>query len=126
MIARPQGLQLSRDKGFDLQAASRALNGLPAAKVDRSTMFGNPFPVDVYGAVKAVDLFDRWSHGRMSMLELSQLSRRDRYSDRGVSLVTVLQWMREDLGRIRGKNLACWCALGARCHRDVLLEVANA
>ena len=27
---------------------------------------------------------------------------------------------------LRGKNLACWCALGAPCHADVLLEIANA
>lgn len=26
---------------------------------------------------------------------------------------------------LRGKNLACWCALDARCHADVLLELAN-
>lgn len=27
---------------------------------------------------------------------------------------------------LRGKNLACWCALDQPCHADVLLEVANA
>lgn len=28
---------------------------------------------------------------------------------------------------LRGKNLACWCALDAEhCHADVLLELANA
>jgi hypothetical protein len=26
---------------------------------------------------------------------------------------------------LRGKNLACWCALNAPCHADVLLELAN-
>ena len=26
---------------------------------------------------------------------------------------------------LRGKNLACFCKLGAPCHADVLLEVAN-
>ena len=30
-----------------------------------------------------------------------------------------------DLQAIRGKNLACWCALGQPCHADVLLELAN-
>jgi hypothetical protein len=24
-----------------------------------------------------------------------------------------------------GKNLACWCAEGAACHADVLLDLAN-
>ena len=27
--------------------------------------------------------------------------------------------------QLRGKNLACWCALDAPCHADVLLEIAN-
>jgi Domain of unknown function (DUF4326) len=27
---------------------------------------------------------------------------------------------------LRGKNLACWCALDAPCHADVLLRLANA
>jgi len=26
---------------------------------------------------------------------------------------------------LRGKNLACWCALDQPCHADVLLELAN-
>ena len=26
---------------------------------------------------------------------------------------------------LRGKNLACWCAIGQPCHADVLLELAN-
>lgn len=27
---------------------------------------------------------------------------------------------------LRGKNLACWCALNKPCHGDTLLELANA
>lgn len=26
---------------------------------------------------------------------------------------------------LRGKNLACWCALDQPCHADILLELAN-
>lgn len=29
------------------------------------------------------------------------------------------------LPSLRGKNLACWCALDQPCHADVLLELAN-
>lgn len=29
-----------------------------------------------------------------------------------------------DLGALRGKNLACWCAPDSPCHADVLLELA--
>jgi hypothetical protein len=27
---------------------------------------------------------------------------------------------------LAGRDLACWCAPGATCHADVLLDVANA
>lgn len=27
---------------------------------------------------------------------------------------------------LRGRDLACWCALDQPCHADVLLEIANA
>ena len=30
------------------------------------------------------------------------------------------------LEKLRGKDLACWCALDQPCHADVLLELANA
>lgn len=34
--------------------------------------------------------------------------------------------MKEDeLTKLRGKNLACWCKSDAPCHADVLLEIAN-
>jgi hypothetical protein len=26
---------------------------------------------------------------------------------------------------LRGKNLACWCAIDAPCHADILLRLAN-
>lgn len=26
---------------------------------------------------------------------------------------------------LKGKNLACWCALDSPCHADVLLKIAN-
>ena len=33
---------------------------------------------------------------------------------------------RDEILKLRGKNLACWCALDQPCHADVLLEIANA
>ena len=32
----------------------------------------------------------------------------------------------EIIAELRGKNLACFCALDQPCHGDVLLEIANA
>lgn len=31
----------------------------------------------------------------------------------------------DDLGELRGKDLACWCPLDQPCHADVLLRIAN-
>lgn len=30
-----------------------------------------------------------------------------------------------DVTPLRGKDLACWCKVGAWCHGDILLEMAN-
>lgn len=32
---------------------------------------------------------------------------------------------RYPIEELRGKDLACWCALDQPCHADVLLEIAN-
>lgn len=44
--AQPQRLVLSRKAGFNLQATSMALNGLPARRVTRPGPWGNPFSID--------------------------------------------------------------------------------
>lgn len=104
-MTAPVRLQLSRKKGFDLQAWSREVNGLPAVNVARPSKWGNPYKVGPLDAETAVRLFrDIWhvallgEHGEQRRAMLSEL---------------------------RGKNLACWCAPDAPCHADVLLELAN-
>lgn len=89
--------------------------------VGRPGLFGNPFPVDVYGALGAVDRFRRLMVGQMSTQEMHQSST---CHAADVSLVTVRRWIRDDLPKLKGKNLACWCAIGKPCHADVLLELA--
>jgi len=71
-------------------------------KVDRASNFGNPYRLSDVGGdpVRAVAAFRSWADS-------------DAY--------------RQAARRVlRGKNLACWCALDAPCHADVLLELANA
>jgi hypothetical protein len=115
-MTAPIRLRLSRAKGFHLQAASLAANGLPAVKVDRSTMWGNPF-VPRYGveseAMRCVALFRAGLTDRIF----------DKSSD--VALARCLGNMRVLACTLRGNNLACWCRLGAPCHADVLLDLAN-
>jgi hypothetical protein len=82
--------------------------------VTRPGRWGNPFYVtnnvgltvhDQYAVdsrAAAVDMFDR-------------------YLRQGYLDFTVADVQRE----LAGKNLACWCPIGRRCHADILLEIAN-
>lgn len=68
--------------------------------------YGNPFPVDIYGVERAIDMFNQWLTGNMSMSELSGLSR---YPEGSMVLARVSLLAR--LPSLAGKNLACWCRL---------------
>ena len=35
------------------------------------------------------------------------------------------RFAQHDLSELRDKNIACFCPLGAPCHGDILLEIAN-
>ena len=81
-------------------------------KVDRSTRFGNPFRVGDPGIPDVGTSIRRFERA----LRSGELVRADPASP----------FTREHLrAALRGKNLACWCALDAPCHADLLLEIAN-
>lgn len=118
-MPKPQRMQVSRRAGFDLQAASRRLNGLPAKLVTRPGRWGNPFAIDEvarqYGLdraaaqAKAVAMAEAWLRGTLDeALSPGPPPARD--------------VIRAELG---GHNLACWCKPGTPCHADVLIELAN-
>ena len=105
---KPVRLQLSRQRGFNLQALSKATNGLEAVNVARPSKWGNPYRVGEcgcngipYTARVAVELF---KHYTVAADELAELAKQE----------------------LRGKNLACWCKPGQPCHADTLLKLANA
>lgn len=116
---KPRRMQLSRKAGFNLQAASIALNGLPAKRITRPGPWGNPFTIEAtaqkYGLdpdaaqARAVELCGLWLRGRLDVA-LSPSKPPSRAE------------IRAGLG---GHNLACWCRPGTPCHADVLLELAN-
>jgi len=133
MTVRPIRLRLSRARGFNLQHASRAANGLPAMSVARPSTWGNGFKIrpgdeiPEYGIVlpaietagQAVQLHRAWLAGFLATA-----------------------FGADFLAPLRGHNLACWCGLCAAhaatgrpagadcadcapCHADTLLEFAN-
>lgn len=74
---------------------------LLAVYVGRPTRWGNPYSVQQYGRTGAVE------HFRLHVARLAPAER-------------------EALLRpLRGKDLACLCALDEACHADVWLEWAN-
>lgn len=113
---RPTRIVLSRRGGFDLQAVSMALNGLPAQSVARPGPWGNPFTIDAVmtetglgkdaAQAEAVARHARWMRGEID-------------ADRPPP---PLADIRSALG---GRNLACWCREGTPCHVDTLLALAN-
>ncbi|WP_026616411.1 DUF4326 domain-containing protein [Ensifer aridi] len=115
-MTKPVRLQLSRRKGFDLHATSRAANGLEAVHVGRPGPWGNPFVVGEHGdAAYCVDLYKALLAGLLHVGADPDIEARQR----------TRRFVAENVGELRGKNLACWCKPGAPCHADVLLEVAN-
>lgn len=127
MSVQPVRIQLSRLKGFNLQATSRRINGLPARKVTRPGRWGNP-----------VVIGESWEG--------------DFIDDAGVAVTTFADGIKDGCdpfpkpadikSGLAGINLACACRLcpahkenglplGAKCngcspcHADVLLEIAN-
>jgi len=111
---RPQRIVLSRKAGFDLQAISQALNGLPAQSVARPGPWGNPFSIAAVAAETGLDHDAAQAearHGRWLRGELA--------ADR---VAPSLDDIRATLG---GKNLACWFRAGTPCHVDTLLAFAN-
>lgn len=113
-MTAPIRLQLSRAKGFNLQATSLATNGLPAVNVARPTKWGNRHKVAPAFQSEGVQFSE------VTPVHAVQFYREE--------WERAQQWRpaaREALNELRGKNLACWCKPGQPCHADVLLDLAN-
>ena len=68
-----------------------------AKRIDRGTKYGNPFPVKEFGREEALRLYDI-------------------YLDWNLKKKLI------DLSPLVGKDLACNCEIGERCHGDRLLQ----
>ena len=115
-MTKPIRIQLSRAKGFNLQTFGRSANGLETVNCARPSQFGNPF---IIGKVP----LSGWNFGE-PVKDASQAV--DLYREQLTAALLISDRSVDALLTLRGKNLACWCALDAPCHADVLLELANA
>lgn len=105
----PHRIQRRRTKGWRLPEG--------AVIVDRTTGFGNPFPIDAEHPPHVVVEIFRWLLDDLACLT---------YGPPPAVQYARRRWIREHIGELRGKDLACPCPLGQPCHADVLLELANA
>jgi hypothetical protein len=72
-----------------------------AVVVTRPSRWGNPFRIEEgRSAAHAVERYRLW-------------------------LLDQPEFVAQVRAELAGRDLACWCRLGAPCHAEVLLEVAN-
>ena len=108
-MAEPRRIRLSRAKGWRLPAN--------AVNVARPGKWGNPFIVGKDGTrIQCVAMFLQLARGFID------LGGRVPVDDQ----LSLHRRLRRSIGELKGKDLACWCALdGEPCHGDVLLHLAN-
>lgn len=96
-------------------------------KVDRSTRWGNPYSVTDQGRAWSIAAgwHDRWEVRHREHVRGDVYPARDEAVGWAVMRFACEIAPLWDTTDLRGKNLACWCALDAPCHADVLLEIAN-
>jgi hypothetical protein len=97
--------------------------------VARPSRWGNPYAVAVYGLDLALKLFRDTVHGigpvDNAMILDDELARATyklhcAFGERiGGHPYEVAR------AELRGRSVACWCAIDARCHGDILLAIAN-
>ena len=111
----PVRIQRKRTKGWKM----------PENTIDctRPGPWGNPFQTVKHGFSKENDF---WLHRSALIDDGTPLSD----ADLGERVAEWRKWVLYNIHELRGKNLACWCALPApyerdRCHAATLIELAN-
>lgn len=114
-MTNPIRLQLSRRKGFDLQAISMATNGLEAIGVARPGRWHNIFVVtNEHPPGTSI----KGKYVAAGNAQQAVVSFREMFEENPEVVDNAI-------AELRGKNLACWCQPGALCHADILLEICN-
>lgn len=93
----PHRVQRSRAKGWRMPANT--------VYVGRGSAFGNPFIIGAHG--NAEEVVEKYRQHVMAILESDDVEFKRR------------------LGKLVGRNLACWCRLDSACHGDFLLDLVT-
>jgi hypothetical protein len=109
----PKRVQLQRVKGWRMPPNTR--------KVDRTTVFGNPFDSVRHGVTDAVRSHRLWLTGALTDEQIQA-----QYPALVAKhLIARRRRVLASLPQLRGVNLACWCSPVRPCHVDLLLKLAN-
>lgn len=111
-MSEPVRIQLSRRKGWRMPENT--------VKVTRPGPWGNPFVVSE--KAKPGNHVGGAEYIAVPTVDDAVACFREMFTHPGERA----DWLRAHLSELRGKNLACWCAIGSPCHAEVLLELANA
>lgn len=128
-MKKPKRIQLKRTKGWKMPKNTII--------VDRRSKYGNPFKIvgdmiycDASHRRKIMDPWvyfsGPWNDDKIHDFLLyfyETWVNGIRYHGKVKPREFTIEQLQKEL---KGKNLACWCKPGAKCHADVLLEVANA
>jgi hypothetical protein len=126
-MSAPKRIQRRRTKGWRMPAET--------VYVGRPTRYGNPFSNrwflrHHFDAAYSLRLYRQAASGGWD----PQLASGLHEAARPHVYVAHCDWVRQFMGRhptdmiraeLGGRDLACWCALDAPCHADILLEIAN-
>ncbi len=112
----PERIQLRRTAGWRMPANT--------VVVARPSLLGNPWPAWRFDHAQAVAMHEIW-------LREPNAEALGYGGDLAGLLNALRDAVLQELPRLRGKNLACWCALPAPgqrdcCHAATLLRLANA
>jgi hypothetical protein len=125
----PVRIQRRRTRGYDMQAVSRATNGLSCISVTRPGRWGNPYDVAVYGRQLSMALFRNTAQGIWDPSPLMHVD--DSLCDAAYEAHHAFlkrlggQPLEIIVAELGGRNLACYCDLSVACHSEILLEYAN-
>ncbi len=108
---KPQRIQRKRTKGWRMPAG--------AVSCTRPGKYGNPFTVK--HCLEAGYAADNLNAARICIEAHRAWMLGEKHWAHAIPMPVP-----PDLSGLRGKDLACWCAIGDPCHVDVMLEIANA
>jgi len=107
----PKRIRRSRAKGWTLPDN--------AVIVDRTSRWGNPFVVSKDGTTAQCV---RWY---AMLLQGYLVMGKDNCDTQDAAFKVLRAEADKGWPTLKGKDLACWCALDKPCHADVLLHAAN-